>query len=80
MRRREFITQKLRVLLQRRDTPTPRLGGAAASLAKALNPNHRCAAAHILMVCRLTPRCAALRPRYHLASACPRNRPPNLCF
>ena len=32
---------------------------------EALNPNHRRASAHILMVCRLTPRCAALRPCYH---------------
>jgi hypothetical protein len=44
---------------------TPRLGGTAASLAKALNPNHRRAGAHIVMVCRLPQRCAALHPRYH---------------
>ena len=57
--------QKFGVLLQRRDTPAPPLGGATASLAKALHPNHRRAGADIVIVRCLTARCSALHPPNH---------------
>src|SRR5262245_14342980 len=45
--------QKLRVLLQWRDAPAPRLGAATAALAKALHPDHRRARADFIVFGRL---------------------------
>src|SRR3989304_2635585 len=57
--------QKPRLLLQWRGAPTPRLRGAATSLAKALHPNHRRTGADIVMFGRLTPRTTAFNPGNH---------------
>src|ERR1019366_2459480 len=54
--------QKLRVFLQRRDAPAPRLGRATASLAKAFNPDHRCTGTDIVIFGRLSPRTTAFDP------------------
>src|SRR5262249_29340604 len=52
--------QKIRMLLQWRDAPAPRLGRAAASLTKALDPDNRCAGADFKLFGYLAPRSSAL--------------------
>src|SRR5712691_1841124 len=55
--------QKVRVLLQGRRAPTPRLRGATPSLVKALHPYHRHTGADLVVFSRLAPRRAAFDPR-----------------
>src|ERR1700729_1992142 len=71
--------QKVRVLLQRRHAPTAGLGGTAASLAKALHPDHRRTGAHFVVLGFLPPRSTAFYaidyPLAHVRGVCPRHRP-----
>src|ERR1700722_8061270 len=71
--------QKVRVLLQRRHAPTAGLGGTAASLAKALHPDHRRTGAHFVVLGCLPPRSTAFYaidyPLAHVRGVCPRHRP-----
>src|SRR5262249_10149982 len=60
------------MLLQWRDAPAPRLGRAAASLAKALDPDDRCAGADLKLFGYLAPRSSALHLRYHSFPHVPR--------
>src|SRR5262249_55757656 len=60
------------MLLQWRDAPAPRLGRAAASLAKALDPDDRCAGADLKLFGYLAPRSSALHLRYHSLPHVPR--------
>src|SRR5262249_41578863 len=64
--------QKIRMLLQWRDAPAPRLGRAAASLAKALDLDNRCAGADLKLFGYLPPRSSALHLRYHSLPHVPR--------
>src|SRR5262249_50032234 len=64
--------QKIRMLLQWRDAPAPRLGRAAASLTKALDPDNRCAGADLKLFGYLAPRSSALHLRYHSLPHVPR--------
>src|ERR1700759_3663044 len=71
--------QKIRVLLQRRRAPTTGLGSTAASLVKALHPDHRGAGAHFVVLGCLPPRSTAFYainyPLAHVRGVCPRHRP-----
>src|SRR5262249_20542852 len=64
--------QRIRMLLQWRDAPAPQLGRAAASLAKALDPDNRCAGADLKLFGCLAPRSSALHLRYHSLPHVPR--------
>src|SRR5579863_3939853 len=57
--------QKIRVRLQRRGAPAPRLRGAASRLLKAFHPDHGSAGADLVVFRRLTPRCTTFHPRDH---------------
>src|ERR1700722_5068703 len=71
--------QKVRVLLQWRRAPTAPLGGTAASLAKALHPDHRGTGAHFVVLGGLPPRSTVFyaidHPLAHVRRVCPRHRP-----
>src|SRR6201991_2451586 len=73
--------QKVRVLLQWRRAPTAGLGGTAASLAKALHPDHRRTGAHFVVLGGLPPRSTVFyaidHPLAHVPRVCPRQRPPS---
>src|SRR5215471_7160568 len=75
-RRRAFANdqtqQKIRMLFQWRDASAPWLGRAAASLAKALDPDNRCAGADLKLFGCLAPRSSALHLRYHSLPHVPR--------
>src|SRR5262249_38706952 len=64
--------QKIRMLLQWRDASAPWLGRAAATLAKALDPDNRCAGADLKLFRRLAPRSPAPPLRYHSLPHVPR--------
>src|SRR5271165_973882 len=71
--------QKVRVLLQWRRAPTAGLGGTAASLAKALHPDHRRTGAYFVVLGCLPPRSTTLytidNSQAHVRRICLRHRP-----
>src|SRR6476660_6999190 len=71
--------QKIRMLFQRRDTPTPRLGRAAAGLPKALHPDDRRAGANSKLLRRRPSRSPAFNLRNqsltYIPGISPRHRP-----
>src|SRR5262245_2081910 len=72
--------QKVRVHFQRRFTPAPRFGRAAARFLKALHPDNRRARADLEVLRRLTSRSAAGDPPNHslphVSRVCFRHLPP----
>src|SRR5262249_56756643 len=64
--------QNVRTRHERREAPAPRLGRAAASLTKALDPDNRCAGADFKLFAYLAPRSSALHLRYHSLPHVPR--------
>ena len=73
------IQQKIRILLQRRDTSAPRLGHATARLPEALDPDNRRAGADLKLLRGLAPRSSAFDFRNHslthVPGISPRHRP-----